>query len=136
MIGRNNVPQAVRYVLEMINRKRKKTWILLVQRTRAKLIEHRGTAKRVSEIMDFEEPHEHAFTQFALELATTVENGIANGGCDRFILAGEPHCLGKIKKNLGWNAHKRLLVCITQDLFMLDNRQLYSTFADILESQR
>lgn len=161
---REKLPRTVRNIER---RPAKRTWILLAQRTKAKLVEHGGAGEELTLLEGFvnpegdrqtrelvsdrpgrvhrksvgggrhpaavsEDAHERALTEFADDLAKTIERGLAQGRCDRIILAAEPHCLGKIRKSLNPKARGRVSATFHQDLFRLNSRSLYSKLEEFL----
>lgn len=146
------------------------TWILLMRRGRAKLLEQRSHAADIRLVEGFVNPagdlrnielvadragridrcsgagghsaaptetaHEHAVTSFARSLAEKLEAGLVNEKCTQIVIAAEPHCLGKLKGELGRNSKKRIRAVIPKDLFLLSKKELALAVARQKETQR
>lgn len=69
-------------------------------------------------------PREREHDRFALELAGSLNDGIAAGRCAGLVLVASNPFLGYLKEHLNDQAHKVILRTVAADYTALDDREL------------
>lgn len=70
------------------------------------------------------DPHEREHDQFAREVASVLNQGVADGRCAGFVLVASDPFLGRVKSHLGVQAAKALLRTVHGDFTQVSDRTL------------